>query len=220
MNDASVYNIENMRYCTAVLYDAARRLGLEVGINTVAPMSRGTRLVGQAYTVKFVPKEQHVKSSMNFYDIVTGAPKSAVLVFGVGVDRWVFGGNLTRFAELQGLRGIVLDGCLRDIAALRLRDYPIFASGAAVSGYSSERMLSSVGEDIICGGRAVATGDLIVGDDDGVVCLPKARLQEILFEAEEIEQLDQTLEADIERQRPLAELHATRLRWSVRRRVG
>ena len=96
---------------------------------------------------------------------------------------------------------------MRDVAAIRDRDYPIFATGASVSGYASERMLSSVGQDIVCGGIAVATDDFIVGDDDGVVCLPKARVQEILFEAEEIEHLDLMLEGDIEKGRPLAELH-------------
>ncbi len=218
MIDASIEDIERTTFSTAVLYDAARRLGLEIGIRGVMPMCRRSRVVGRAYTVKFVPAGQHPKTSLNFYDIVTGAPKSRVLVFGVGVDRWVFGGNLSRFAELQGVQGIVMDGCMRDVAAIRERDYPIFATGASVSGYASERMLSSVGDDIVCGGMAVATDDFIVGDDDGVVCLPKARVREILFEAEEIQQLDLTLEGDIERGLPLAELHKTRLRWSTRRK--
>jgi 4-hydroxy-4-methyl-2-oxoglutarate aldolase len=219
MTDVPIENIEGTTFSTAVLYDAARRLGLEIGIRGVRPMSRRTRVVGRAYTVKFVPVGQHPKTSLNFYDIVTGAPKSRVLVLGVGVDRWVFGGNLSRFAELQGVRGIVMDGCMRDVAAIRERDYPIFATGASVSGYATERMLSAVGEDIVCGGIAVATEDFIVGDDDGVVCLPKARVQEILFEAEEVEHLDLTLEGDIEKGLPLADLHKTRVRWSARRRT-
>jgi regulator of RNase E activity RraA len=217
MSDGTAEGLEQTTFSTAVLYDAARRLGLEVGISGVLPMTRSARVVGKAYTVKFVPHGQHPKTSLNFYDIVTGAPKPSVLVFGVGVQRWVAGGNLSRFAQLQGIQGMVMDGCMRDVAELRERDYPVFATGPSVSGYGSQRMLSSVGEDIVCGGVAVATGDLIVGDDDGVVCLPQARLQDILFEAEEIDQLDQTLAREIENGRPLAELHQTRTGWSVRR---
>ena len=108
MTDVSIKDIERTSYSTAVLYDAARRLGLEIGMRDVMPMSRRRRVAGLAYTVKFVPVGQHPKTSLNFYDIVTDAPKSRVLVFGVGVDRWVFGGNLSRFAELQGVHGLIL----------------------------------------------------------------------------------------------------------------
>lgn len=216
MNDTFVGEVEKANHCTAVLYDAARRLGLQIGLRGVMPISKRARVVGRAYTVKFSPADQP-KSGLNFYDIINEAPKACALVFGVGVDRWVFGGNLSRFAQLSGVAGMVLDGCVRDIASVRERDYPIFATGTSVSGYGTERVLSATGVDIVCGGIAVASGDLIVGDDDGVVCLPASRAKEILYEAEEIAILDRKLESDIEKGRPLVELHDTRVRWSVRR---
>jgi 4-hydroxy-4-methyl-2-oxoglutarate aldolase len=202
---------------TATLYDAGRRLGLEIALQGVAPMVRNARVTGPAYTVSFAAADQARKSSLNFYDIIASAPKGHILTVQVGADRWAFGANTSRFAELAGMAGIVLDGCVRDIAAVRARDYPIFARGAAVTGYPGALVLNAVGDEIVCGGIAIAPADIIVGDEDGVVSLPRSRLQEILYEAEEIARLDAKLESDIEARRPLPELHATRTQWSVRR---
>lgn len=207
-------------FSTAVLYDAARRLGLEIGLRGVAPVAGGLRLAAPAYTVSFIPAGQRPKPSLNFYDIINTAPKGSVLVFGANVDRWLFGGNVSLFAQLSGVAGMVLDGCLRDIAEVRERRFPLFARGASVSGYSRDRMLSELGGTIVCGEVTVATGDLVVGDDDGVVCLPASRVDDILFQAEDIQELDLKLARDIESRRPLSALHETRLRWSVPRSLS
>lgn len=208
---------EITRFSTAVLYDAARRLGLEIALRGVSPIAAGLRLAAPAYTVGFTPVGQRPKSGQNFYDIIDAAPKGSALVFGANVDRWLFGGNLSLFAQLSGIAGMVLDGCLRDIAELRERGYPVFARGVSVSGYSRDRMLGELGGTIVCGEVTVATGDVVVGDDDGVVCLPASRIDDILFQAEDILELDLKLARDIESRRPLASLHETRLRWSVPR---
>ena len=180
MADTPIGGSSGVSYSTAVLYDAARRLGLEVGLRGVAPLARGLRVAAPAYTVQFVPADQRLKSGLNFYDIIDKAPKAHALVFGIGVDRWVFGGNLSRFAQLSGIAGLVLDGCVRDIAEVRERGYPVFAQGTSVSGYARDRVLSAAGVEIVCGGVAVGSGDLVVGDDDGVVSLPASRVPEIL----------------------------------------
>lgn len=204
-------------FSTAVLYDAARRLGLEIGLRGVAPVASGMRVAARAYTIGFLPAGQRPKSGLNFYDIINEAPKGHVFTFGVGVDRWVFGGNLSLFAQKSGSAGMVLDGCVRDVAEIRARNYPVFSAGTSVSGYARDRVLAEVGGEIVCGGVVVTSGDLIVGDEDGVVCLPAPRVSDILFQAEDIEALDLRLAADIASGRPLAELHATRTRWSVLR---
>jgi 4-hydroxy-4-methyl-2-oxoglutarate aldolase len=204
-------------HSTATLYDAARRLGLETGLRAVMPLARNARIAAPAYTMRFAPADQRPKNLLNFYDVIAAAPKGHVLTIQVGADRWVCGSNTTRFAELSGMAGMVMDGCIRDIAAMRDRSYPVFGYGAAVTGYPGALVLSETGGDILCGGVNIATGDIIVGDDDGVVSLPASRLEEIHYEAEEIAWLDTKLERDIEARRPLAELHETRVKWPVRR---
>jgi 4-hydroxy-4-methyl-2-oxoglutarate aldolase len=204
-------------YSTAVLYDAARRLEMEVGLQAVMPVARNLRVAAPAYTVKFAPANQPPQKPLNFYDIIASAPKGHILAIEVGADRWICGANISRFAQLSGMAGMVMDGCVRDIACVRERGYPIFSRGAAVTSYAGALVLAAVGGDVVCGGVTIATGDMIVGDDDGVVSLPRSRLQELLHEAEEIACLDEKLGSDIEARRPLAELNASRMRWPIRR---
>ena len=124
---------------------------------------------------------------------------------------------MSRYAQLSGMSGMIIDGCIRDIAIVRKRGYPIFARGASPAGYSSALALAAAGGTVDCAGVTVATGDIVVADDDGVVCIPAARLQEVLYEAAEIVNLDTKLGSDIEARRPLPELHDTLRRWSSRR---
>ncbi|WP_219214002.1 RraA family protein [Variovorax boronicumulans] len=202
---------------TSTLHDAARRLGLEVGLDAVMPLAPGMRLQGLAYTVRFGPVDATPSAPLNFYDVIAHAPKGSVLVVQVGMARWVCGANMSRFAQLSGMAGMVLDGCVRDVAAIRTRGYPMFARGVAVRSYADALAMQAVHGGIDCGGIHIESGDVIVGDDDGVVALPASRLEDILYEADQIAMLDRKLAADIEGRRPLPELHATRLQWSVRR---
>jgi regulator of RNase E activity RraA len=216
MNE-SVNHPELSRYETATLYDAARRVGVSAGMSNVLPLAPGLKVIGPAYTVQFVAKESRPAASRSFYDVMASAPEGSVLVVQVGVDRWISGANMARFAQLAGIAGIVMDGCTRDVATIRSRGYPVFAKGVSVLGYSEFVTLADANVDIVCGGVGVSPNDIIVGDDDGVVVLPARRLDEIMYEADEIVQLDMTLAAGIEAKRPLAELDKTRLQWSRRR---
>lgn len=204
-------------FSSATLYDSARRLGLSIGLRGLSPLSKGRRLVAPAYTLRFVRPERASAAKLNFYDVIAAGPKGSVLIAEVGLDDWVCGSNTTRFAELSGLAGMVLDACVRDAAVIRDREFPVFGRGAAVTTYADTLVMSCVDEPICCAGVDVATGDLIVGDEDGVVCVPASRLKDVLFQAAEIAGLDATLEGDIEAGKPLSVLHETRLRWSVRR---
>ena len=202
---------------TSTLYDAARRLGIATGLKGVAPIAAGMRVAGPAYTVQFVEKGSRPASKRSFYDVMAAAPAGSVLLIQVGIDRWISGANMARFAELSGIAGVVMDGCVRDIGILRTRGYPIFSRGASVQGYGDFLMLGDSNVDIVCGGLDVSADSVVVGDDDGVVVLPRARLDEILYEADEIVELDKKMAEGIEARVPLAVLDQTRTQWSRRR---
>ena len=217
MQSSNSLKVKTAGHSTAVLYDAARRLGLCIGLKALAPLTAGRRLFAPVSTVKFAPRHRTTAKGPNLYDVIASVPSGNVLVLEVGVDCWICGANISRFAELSGLAGMVFDGSVRDIADVKPRTFPIFALGTSVRGYAEELALDSVGGAIMCGGVSVSPGDIVAGDDDGVVCLPANKRAEIFFEAEEIAQLDEELGRDIEARRPMGELHATRLRWPVRR---
>ena len=217
MKSSDLLKERKASHSTAILYDAARRLGLGIGLKGLAPLTAGRRLFAPASTVKFASRDQSTANGLNLYDAIASVPSGNVLVLEVGVDCWICGANISRFAELSGLAGMVFDGSIRDITDVKPRTFPIFARGTSVRGYAEELALESVGKAIMCGGVPISPGDIVAGDDDGVVCFPADKQDEMFFEAEELAQLDEKLGRDIEARRPIEELHETRLQWPVRR---
>ena len=106
------------------------------------------------------------------------------LVVGTGgfiAGYW--GEVLTVAAEAAGVVGLVIDGGVRDIAALKKRQFPVFARGISVKG-TVKASAPSVGQPFNFNGALVAQGDWVVADDDGVIIIPKADAARTLAEGE------------------------------------
>jgi 4-hydroxy-4-methyl-2-oxoglutarate aldolase len=90
-----------------------------------------------------------------------------------GVLAGYWGEVLTVAAEAAGIAGLVIDGGVRDTAALITRNFPVFARGISIRG-TSKSCAPSVGQPITLAGTPVFSGDLVVADGDGVVIIPAA----------------------------------------------
>jgi 4-hydroxy-4-methyl-2-oxoglutarate aldolase len=112
---------------------------------------------------------------------VTKAPRGSVLVIDVGqvADRGYWGEVLTTAAEVAGLAGLVLDGCVRDVGALEAHRFPVFSAGVALTGATKDKP-GTVGRPVRVGGIEVAAGDWVVGDVDGVTFVAARVLDEVL----------------------------------------
>jgi len=87
-------------------------------------------------------------------------------------------------AKARGCAGVVIDGALTDVAALRDVGLPTFARGiSSLVGRALERSSGTVNAPIQCGGVAVHPGDLVVADDDGVVIVPTECIVDVATEA-------------------------------------
>ena len=141
----------------------------------------GVPLVGPAFTVQVVPGENGT-----IHRAVAAAPMDAVLVIdaGGGNERAVWGELLTVAAQTRGLRGAVIDGAVRDLAAIHRRAFPLFARGAAGAG-PHKGWPGLIGEVIQCGRVVVAPRDLVIADAGGVVVVPRARVAQTHREAVE-----------------------------------
>ena len=108
---------------------------------------------------------------------VAKAPRGSVLAVSLPdhTPRGYWGEVLTTAAEAAGIVGLVIDGTVRDLAALEAHRFPVFARGVALRG-ASKHGPGSLGERIVLGGVAVDTGDWLVGDADGLVVIPEATL--------------------------------------------
>jgi 4-hydroxy-4-methyl-2-oxoglutarate aldolase len=112
------------------------------------------------------------------------APRGSVLVVATGnfvAGYW--GEVLTVAAEAAGIVGLVIDGGVRDVAAMTRRRFPVFTRGVSVRG-TIKASSPSVGQQMLFGGVPVAAGDMVVADDDGVIIVPAAELERTLAAAE------------------------------------
>jgi 4-hydroxy-4-methyl-2-oxoglutarate aldolase len=152
---------------TAMLSDALGRWGnMDAAIR---PVAGGMQCFGPAFTLRCWPAD-----NLTIHRAVELAAHGDVLVIdgGAGRDTALIGDILVYAARLRGLGGIVLQGLVRDSAAIAAQGLPVFARGATARGPVKET-LGAVQVPIQCGGVVVRPGDLVSGDDDGVVVIPR-----------------------------------------------
>jgi 4-hydroxy-4-methyl-2-oxoglutarate aldolase len=140
------------------------------------PAWSGAAVAAVAYPVGCTPGD-----NLAVHVAVTKAPRGSVLVVDVGrvADRGYWGEVLTTAAEAAGLAGLILDGGVRDVAALEAHEFPVFSSTIALTGATKDKP-GSVGVPVRVGGVLVAAGDWVVADVDGVAFVPWAALDDVL----------------------------------------
>ena len=121
-----------------------------------------------------------------------------------GETRAASAGNIlvTRL-RVRGAAGVVTDGCLRDSMEIAAQDFPVFAAGAAAPLNLACHHAVDLNQPIACGGVAVYPGDVMVGDGEGVVVLPRHLADEVARDAAEQELLEIFLLQEIQQGRSL-----------------
>lgn len=178
---------EFAKIAAANISDAAGNITtMHSGLQALLP---GTRICGPACTV--------TTRAGDFLAILQGlhaAEAGDVLVVDNqgSPDVAVFGEITAAEAKLKGLAGLVADGKVRDINGIREMGFPVFARGTTprVAGRTS---LGEVNVPIQCGGVVVHPGDIIVGDSDGVVVVPRQKATEILRLSQDIVRFEDEL---------------------------
>jgi 4-hydroxy-4-methyl-2-oxoglutarate aldolase len=140
------------------------------------PTWPGARIAAPAYPVGCTAGD-----NLAVHVAVTKAPRGSVLVVDVGrvADRGYWGEVLTTAAEAAGLVGLVLDGGVRDVAALEAHGFPVFSATIALTGATKDKP-GTVGAPVRVGGVEVSAGDWVVADVDGVTFVPAADLDVVL----------------------------------------
>lgn len=153
--------------------------GAEAMPPRLRPIWRGARLAAPAYPVRCTPGD-----NLAVHVAVTVAPAGHALVVDVGdlAERGYWGEVLTTAAQARAIAGLVIDGCVRDVAALEGHGFPVFAAGVALRG-ATKHLPGTAGAAGTVAGVAVGAGDWVVGDEDGVAVVPAARLEAVLSAA-------------------------------------
>jgi 4-hydroxy-4-methyl-2-oxoglutarate aldolase len=164
---------------TAILSDALNRMqSLDAGIRA---LTQGWRVCGPAFTVQSVES-----SNWGAHQALLMAKPGDVLVLAArgGMQSAVWGHVMTVAAKKLGLAGVVIDGCVRDSVLLRSDTLPIFARGICPAG-PHKGWPCNLNVPVSCAGVAVLPGDIVVGDDDGLVVIPAARATQVWAECQE-----------------------------------
>jgi regulator of RNase E activity RraA len=111
-------------------------------------------------------------------------------------------------ARARGAAGALMDGCTRDVKAIRAMQFPVFHGGIGPLDSKGRGRIMAIDVPIECGGVKVATGDLIMGDADGVVVIPQRSEAEVLRLAFEKVQGEKNTLADLQRGDELADVFA------------
>lgn len=190
-----------------MISDCMIRLGLDGWMNGLHAVAKAS-FAGPARTVVIAPRRGIEALPMSKYAIVASLQKGDVLVFaGVDTPENQLGDNVARYAEMQGVAAIVCDAPVRDHAGMAELSIPIFCKGRSARMPISTEIVA-VDVPVNCGGAQVRPGDIVVGSHDGVLVLPKSRVDELLYQLEDMEEIEQTLQAAIRNGRPLKEIEA------------
>jgi RraA family protein len=156
---------------TSIISDNLSRM---TGTFGLAPYHRpGVQLLGAALTVRTRPGD----NLMIHKALQLGRAGDVLVIDGGGaVDRALFGDIMKNVAKMRGFAGVVIDGAIRDAAAYREDDFPCYARGVCHRGPYKDGP-GEINVPVSVGGMVVLPGDIVVGDDDGVVFItpPEAK---------------------------------------------
>ena len=201
------------KVAVATIYSAVRELGgyepcFMRGVKAyTSQKTDNDRLAGRAKTLRFVPPRKDIKmdtqpgeQSPEYIAMGSCGPGDVAIFDAMGRNEASIGGDV-KLIQLknQGAEGLVTDGSIRDINAVKSYGFKLFAAGNTARVGEPDVWPYEANGVIQCGGVTVRPGDVIVGDDDGVVVVPERVAEEIIEWAEDHEKVEEQIKTLIEK---------------------
>ena len=181
---------------TATISDAMDKLGIVGQCLGIAPLDPRFRLVGRAFTLRYRTAGVVDRGTVGDY-IDDVAPGDIVVLDNQGrLDATVWGDILTAVATRRKIGGTVIHGVCRDVSRALDLGYPIFSRGRYMRTGKDRVEVESMNQPVSLGEVQVRPGDILVGDADGILVVPKIREQEIFETARAIEDAEQAIERE------------------------
>jgi len=194
---ARLRKVSSPTLCTQLFKRGFRNVYIQ-GISRLTTPSIGN-LVGPAYTMRNVPAREDLDQISAFENPehpqrkgIESTPQGHVLVVDTrGEKRVASGGQiLTTRLQVRGVAGLVSDGPVRDSGAIAKMDFPVYCAGGSAPLNLICHHAVELNVPVACGGVAVYPGDIIVGDEEGVVVIPQHLADEVARDAAEQEVME------------------------------
>lgn len=142
---------------------------MTAGGSRIRPMHDGTPMAGIALTVKTRPGD----NLMLHKALTIAGPNDVIVVDGGGeLTNSLFGEIMLQYAVHRGIAGLVLDGAIRDYTTLHAQSLPVFAAGITHRGPYKDGP-GEINVPVAIDGMVIEPGDLVLGDGDGILCVPR-----------------------------------------------
>ena len=169
--------LEGLRgVATSLLSDNMARLSGTVGLTAY---HRAKPMAGTAVTVRTRAGDNFaIHRSFDFC-----RPGDVLVIDGAGdLIQALMGEIMATYAESLGIQGLVIDGAIRDVSSIRARDFPVYARGVTHRG-PYKNGPGDINVPVVVGGMVVQPGDIMVGDEDGVLAIAPADAASVLAAA-------------------------------------
>ena len=170
------------------------------------PLSLGQSMAGRAVTLRFVPHRPDLagdkpkgENSAEYVAIELCGPNEVLVIDALGWKYSSIGGDI-KFMRLMQRKvgGLVTDGGVRDSVVLKEYGFPVFSASTTAKQGPADFWPWQVNDAIQCGGVLVRPGDAIVGDDDGVVVVPKSEIEDVIRIAHQREEVEEVIKQQLE----------------------
>lgn len=199
------------RVSTANISDAMHRSGDMAGIKAVAGITKGTRMMGEAVTVRTYPGDW--AKPVEAIDVAKEG--EVIVIDACGTGGAVWGELASNSCKMKGISGVVVDGAIRDLEDIRELGFPVFARNIRPAA-GEPKGFGEINKPVRCGGVSVKPGDYVVGDSDGVVVVPKEKAIEIANRAMDVFERENRIRQEIKSGSTLSKVLEIK-RWEKKR---
>lgn len=172
------------QFSSATVYEANGQKGAM--LSYIKPIDEDMKICGPAFTVL-----SRAGDNLMLHKAISIAEPGDVLVVNIGdyEEAGAWGEIATVAAMERGIKGLIIDGGVRDTQAIKSLGFPVFCRSISIKA-TTKKLLGYINHPITCGGVTVNPGDIVLGDADGVVVIKREDVEEVIKRAAERENFE------------------------------